>query len=83
MIEKYQKKMEDLNVLGSVHFEFGNPGHAVVNASDRLKATQIVMGSRGFGMIRRTILGSVSEYVVHHAKVPVTVVPRETQSWFF
>ena len=35
----------------------------------------IVMGSRGIGNIRRTILGSVSDYTVHHADVPVTIVP--------
>lgn len=37
------------------------------------------MGSRGLGTIRRTILGSVSDYVVHHANVPVVVCPP---SWF-
>ncbi len=31
------------------------------------------MGTRGMGTIRRTLLGSVSDYVVHHAHCPVTV----------
>lgn len=35
----------------------------------------IVMGSRGIGTIRRTFLGSVSDYCVHHAHIPVAVVP--------
>ena len=71
------------NVPGSVHFEFGNAGETVVKASERWNASQIVMGTRGLGIVRRTFLGSVSDYVIHHSKIPVTVVPRETQSWFF
>ena len=33
----------------------------------------IVMGSRGLGTVRRTILGSVSDYVLHHAHCAVAV----------
>ena len=83
LVEQYQKKLHDHQVRGSVHFEVGAAGPSVVNAANENRASMIVMGTRGFGVIRRTILGSVSEYVIHHTKVPVTVVPRETQSWFF
>ncbi len=33
----------------------------------------IVTGSRGMGKVRRTILGSVSDYLVHHSICPVVV----------
>ena len=39
------------------------------------KANLIVMGSRGMGTLRHTFLGSVSDYCVHHAHIPVVVVP--------
>jgi nucleotide-binding universal stress UspA family protein len=35
----------------------------------------VVIGRRGLGGIRRALLGSISDYVVHHAGVPVIVVP--------
>ena len=35
----------------------------------------IIMGSRGVGTLRRTFLGSVSDYIVHHSHIPVAVVP--------
>jgi len=36
----------------------------------------LVMGSRGYGPIRRVLLGSVSAPVVRHCPCPVLVVPR-------
>ena len=45
---------------------------ALVNASKELQ--MVVVGSRGMGAIGRTLLGSVSSGLVHHARGPVTVV---------
>lgn len=51
----------------------GDPGPGLVEMSRNEKAAMIVMGSRGLGTIRRTLLGSVSSYVMCHASVPVIV----------
>ena len=50
-----------------------SPGHFIVDSANKEKAGLIVMGTRGMGKIRRTIMGSVSDYVVHHAHCPVMV----------
>ncbi|RUS74764.1 hypothetical protein EGW08_017462 [Elysia chlorotica] len=47
--------------------------HKIVEHSRAIKATLIVMGSRGQGKLRRTVLGSVSESVLHHSDVPVLI----------
>lgn len=83
LLEKYSAKLKEKGIRGEVKAEIGRPGEVVVNTADKLNASMIVMGSRGLGLVRRTILGSVSEYVIHHTRVPVTIVPKETQSWFF
>ncbi len=40
-------------------------------------ATLLVVGSRGVGALTRLMLGSTSTEVVHHARLPVTVVPAD------
>jgi hypothetical protein len=39
----------------------------------------LVSGSRSWGPIRRTVLGSISDRLIHHAPCPVLVVPRTSQ----
>jgi nucleotide-binding universal stress UspA family protein len=34
----------------------------------------VVVGSHGKGVLRKALLGSVSEYLTHHCKRPVLVV---------
>lgn len=53
----------------------GNPGEIIMKFAKDENANMIIIGSRGMGIIRRTFLGSVSDHVVHHANVPVIVVP--------
>lgn len=49
------------------------PGEAIISTAASCNANMIVTGTRGLGSIRRTILGSVSDYIVKHATVPVTI----------
>eukprot|EP00105_Crassostrea_gigas_P010086 XP_011425244.1 PREDICTED: uncharacterized protein LOC105326762 [Crassostrea gigas] len=57
----------------SVHAD--KPGEGIVRIAEELGADLIVMGSRGEGAVRRTITGSVSDYVLHHSTVPVLICP--------
>lgn len=67
------KKLKAAGIGGKVKSVGGNPGEVVVRTAENVSANLIVLGSRGMGTIRRTLLGSVSDYVMHHSHIPVLV----------
>ncbi|HET6662468.1 MAG TPA: universal stress protein, partial [Rubrobacter sp.] len=57
-----------------VHVEMDErPERTIVELGEKLGAGLVVMGSRGLGGLRRTLMGSVSDSVVRHAHCPVIV----------
>ncbi|PAA55078.1 hypothetical protein BOX15_Mlig029408g2 [Macrostomum lignano] len=57
-----------------------SPGAAIVEVANELHADLVVLGNRGMGTLRRTFLGSVSDYVLHHAHIPVLIVPHNAST---
>jgi nucleotide-binding universal stress UspA family protein len=49
----------------------GSPGPELLKRVEAACHDLIVMGSRGRGAVRSVVLGSVSHYVLNHARVPV------------
>jgi nucleotide-binding universal stress UspA family protein len=52
----------------------GDPRHALFKELTERKPCMVVMGQRGTGPLSRDIMGSVSDFLVKHAPVPVVVV---------
>lgn len=71
--DKYEGKAKEKNMNIKFDIRYGKPGESIVAAANDLRASFVMMGTRGMGTIRRTILGSVSDYVVHHCQCPVIV----------
>ena len=57
---------------GDIEYEV--PAVTILDFEKRLEIDLIVMGSRGLGLIKGVLLGSVSQYVVEQATCPVLVV---------
>ncbi|GBF97957.1 hypothetical protein Rsub_10630 [Raphidocelis subcapitata] len=60
----------------------GDVGAALVGYAGSVQADLVVVGSRGMGSVKRSVmgfggLGSVSDYLVHHLSTPVLVVKGE------
>jgi nucleotide-binding universal stress UspA family protein len=53
----------------------GQPAAELLNAAANEQASLVVVGARGLRGLTGALLGSVSDQVVHHATIPVVVVP--------
>jgi nucleotide-binding universal stress UspA family protein len=54
--------------------ESGDPAKTIIQTANKGEYDIIVMGSRGLGAIRRFLLGSVSDHVIHYANRSVLIV---------
>ncbi|MGI6433928.1 MAG: universal stress protein [Syntrophomonadaceae bacterium] len=60
---------------------FGKPEEEIVKNAESLKCDLIIMGNRGLSKIKDIVLGSVSQKVMHLAKVGVIVYKPEATTW--
>jgi nucleotide-binding universal stress UspA family protein len=75
VLEQQAKRIEESGVtVKETHLLEGRADEEIVELAEEIGAGLIVMGSRGHGRLRRTLLGSVSDAVVRHAHCPVTIV---------
>lgn len=72
--DKFNGKILENGISGRVRSEGGSkPGEIICKIAEEEEVAMIVVGTRGLGKVRRAIMGSVSDYVVHHSPCPVIV----------
>ncbi|XP_073143717.1 universal stress protein PHOS34 [Henckelia pumila] len=54
----------------------GDPRNVLCETVEKHHASVLVVGSHGYGAIKRAVLGSVSDYCAHHAHCSVMIVKR-------
>ncbi|KAF3955440.1 hypothetical protein ACB098_02G046700 [Castanea mollissima] len=52
----------------------GDPRNVLCEAIDKHHASILVMGSHGYGAVKRAVLGSVSDYCAHHGHCNVIII---------
>jgi len=63
-----------MKVPGTLRTATGKPGEVICQVAEEMAAVMIIAGTRSLGKMKRTILGSVSDYLVNHATCPVMVI---------
>uniref|UniRef100_A0A1I8IC20 Usp domain-containing protein n=2 Tax=Macrostomum lignano TaxID=282301 RepID=A0A1I8IC20_9PLAT len=56
-----------------------NVGAAIISLAEQESVSLILMGNRGANSLRRTFLGSVSSYVLHHSSIAVIIAPLKPE----
>jgi nucleotide-binding universal stress UspA family protein len=68
----WEKVPQDLKA--AKHVETGNISKAILRIAAAEKSDMIIMGSRGLGLFKGALIGSVSQKVVEESSIPVMVV---------
>lgn len=83
--EILNESVADLATVGvpvaGQHLRRGRPADEIAGLAAEIGADLIVMGSRGLGPIKRLLIGSTAEAVVHSAHRPVLVVRGAATAW--
>ena len=67
--------------VAEAHLRGGRTSNEVIALSEEIGAGLLIVGSRGLGTVQRILMGSQSEEIVHHARVPVLVLRGEDDAW--
>ncbi|EFJ37749.1 hypothetical protein SELMODRAFT_74840 [Selaginella moellendorffii] len=80
LISKYLKQCANANISCEGEVVKGEPGSWIVDEANRVRADMVLVGSHAYGLIKRTFLGSVSDYLAHHSPCPLVVVKSTSKS---
>jgi nucleotide-binding universal stress UspA family protein len=79
--EQVERIEEAGSRVAKAHLVMGREADVILDLGEQIGAGLIVVGSRGLGQVKRLLVGSVSENIVHHAKCPVLVVRGGAGAW--
>lgn len=74
------QKVEEYGCTYRTKIMYGPPRMTICQVATEEKVDLIIMGSRGLGTVKRLLLGSVSDYVIHHAPCSVLIVRAPIES---
>ncbi len=83
--EILDEQVEKIRATGvevtKAHLRGGRTSNQVIKLAEEIDVGLLIVGSRGLGTVRRILMGSQSEEIVHHAQVPVLVLRAGEGVW--
>jgi nucleotide-binding universal stress UspA family protein len=74
IISRIKELAHDRNVDLEIIIRTGDPRNEILQTAEEIGADLIAVGSTGKGLGARILLGSVSTYIMTHAKITTVVV---------
>jgi len=75
IVSTISSQFEEAGIFSvSTHVIEGHPAGDIVDFAEKEGCDLIIMSTHGMGAVRRFLLGSVTNRVVHHATVPVMII---------
>lgn len=75
-LRSFVEQAQEQDIKAEFDYKIGDPGKSICQTAANWKADLIVIGRRGRSGISELFLGSVSNYVVHHAPCSVLIVQQ-------
>lgn len=72
-LQSWTEKATAAGVSAEYSMKYGAPGRTICQTASTWDADLIVMGRRGFSGLKEMFMGSVSNYVLHHAHCSVLI----------
>lgn len=76
----FEECFPNSGVVVTTQVSDGAPDTVMIETAKQWKADMIVVGSHGRGFLKRLLVGSVTDALVHHAPCSVLVVRRTTDT---
>ena len=82
ILDEQVEKIRDTGAtVAEAHLRGGRTSNEVIALSEEIAAGLLIVGSRGLGTVQRILMGSQSEEIVHHSRVPVLVLRSGDGLW--
>ncbi|KAJ3683712.1 hypothetical protein LUZ60_013939 [Juncus effusus] len=75
-VEKAKALCQAHSVSATVEIMEGEARTVLIDAVEKHHADILILGSHGYGALRRAFLGSVSDYCAHHTHCSVMIVKK-------
>lgn len=82
LLDEEAKRLKSAGgTVAGAHLRKGRPAEEITKLAEELNVGLVIIGSRGLGTMKRLVMGSVSEGVVHLATCPTLVVRGGERAW--